>query len=293
VRLDLRTEDAGGGARSLGPWHGALEEDDLGAAEGEGLGRGAAHDPPADDGDPHVWRVPHPAKAASGFRIPAERRLCLVNPMRHTALTQHPDVTYAPFAMYPEGEKEREREELALDAEPPRESVTRLISAHDVSVAHTRPTTPVPSDYLFLSQHMADEGGAHVLALRLESLGTEQAEDPTWAANDNDPAHAEESEEAAKDPRASTIVPRRLSVAPHLKSRMPSLLASIALVPYLRMAPRDISRGTIDHGAACVLALVDGRTSIEQILDTSPMPVPRVLRILSELLERGIVGLKD
>jgi hypothetical protein len=183
-------------------------------------------------------------------------------------------------------------EELSLDEDAPRESVTRLVSAHDVSVAHTRPTTPVPSDYLFLSQHMTDERGAHVLALRLEGLATEQ-DDATWVANDNDPEQVEDSEDAAKDPRASTMVPRRLSVAPHLMSGMPSLLASISLVPYLRMAPRDISRGAIDHGAACVLALVDGRTSIEQILDTSPMQVPRVLRILSELLERGIVGLKD
>jgi hypothetical protein len=208
--------------------------------------------------------------------------------MRHTALTQHPDVTYAALAMGLE--LERAREDLSLDADPPRESVTRLMAAHDGGVANTRPTTPVPSDYLFLSQRHLGEGDgdgddAHVLALRLADLGAEQAEDPASVANDNPVS--------ACDPRASTIVPRRISVAPHLSGGMPSLLASIALVPYLRMAPRDIARGTIDHGAACVLALVDGRTSIEQVLDTSPMPVPRVLRILSELLERGIVGLKD
>src|ERR1700677_3366976 len=132
--------------------------------------------------------------------------------MRHTALTQHPDAPYTPLA--------------PLDVEPPRESVTRLISAHDAGVAHTRPTTPVPSDYLFLSQHLADEGGAHVLALRLADLGADPADDGGWAANDNDPLCVEESEESedAEDPRASTIVPRRISVAPHVSGGMPSLL---------------------------------------------------------------------
>lgn len=207
--------------------------------------------------------------------------------MRHSALSQHPDASYV-AAMSIDAE-------ASLDDDPPRESVTRLISAHDASVAHTRPTTPVPSDYLFLSQHAADEGGAHFLALRLADLGAEPADDATSVANDNLPPsmEVEDGEQLTLDPRASTIVPRRLSVAPPFKGGMPALLASVALVPYLRVAPRDIARGAIDHGSACVLALVDGRSSIEQILDTSPMPVPGVLRILNELLARGIVSLRS
>ena len=93
--------------------------------------------------------------------------------------------------------------------------------------------------------------------------------------------------------RTRTVVPDGEEVDASPRSMgMFSLLASVALVPYLRRAPRDIPRGTIDHAQACVLALIDGRTSIEQILDTSPMPVPRVLRILSHLLDTGVVGLR-
>ena len=201
--------------------------------------------------------------------------------MRQTALSRPPLSS----------EPARFEDALARD-ESPRESLTRLIASPQAvgeggAVAHTRPTTPVPTDYLFLSQR-GMEDGTGTLAGRLADLadeaddGNDPSEDPWSAAFDE-----------ITQTRIRTVVPDGEDVdASPRPAGMFSLLASVALVPYLRRAPRDIPRGTIDHAQACVLALIDGHTSIEQILDTSPMPVPRVLRILSHLLDTGVVGLR-
>ena len=164
------------------------------------------------------------------------------------------------------------REDALARDESPRESLTRLIASPQAvgeggAVAHTRPTTPVPTDYLFLNQRGLEDGTG-ILAGRLADLADE--------GDEGDDGHdvTEDVWSAAFDEITQT------------RTR------TVALVPYLRRAPRDIPRGTIDHAQACVLALIDGRTSIEQILDTSPMPVPRVLRVLSHLLDAGVVGLR-
>jgi hypothetical protein len=204
--------------------------------------------------------------------------------MRQTAVSHPPRSSVPP----------RFEDALAHE-ESPRESLTRLIASPQVlgesgSVAHTRPTTPVPTDYLFLNQRGLEDGTG-ILAGRLADLADE--------GDEGDDGHdvTEDVWSAAFDEitqtRTRTVVPDGEEVDASPRSMgMFSLLASVALVPYLRRAPRDIPRGTIDHAQACVLALIDGRTSIEQILDTSPMPVPRVLRVLSHLLDAGVVGLR-
>jgi hypothetical protein len=53
VELDLRAEDARRCARSFGTGNGALEDDHLRPAVGEGKSGPASHDPGADDRDPH------------------------------------------------------------------------------------------------------------------------------------------------------------------------------------------------------------------------------------------------
>ncbi len=203
--------------------------------------------------------------------------------MRQSALSQPPTPSLPP------------RHDVAANDDAPRETLTRLVAAQPLAelggiAAHTRPTTPVPSDYLFLTQRRPDDVSAGLLAGRLESL----AED-LYDVGDRLPI-VEDAWAGTFDPitETRTVIPDgepANEVTPPSRG-MFSLLSSVALVPYLRRAPGDIPRGTIDHGQACVLALVDGRTTIEQILDTSPMPVPRVLRILRDLLESGVVGLR-
>ncbi len=218
--------------------------------------------------------------------------------MRHAALTSPPRLSPLSPPPAPAHREDDDREAV------PRESLTRLIAAHNVEaslvaspglVAHNRPTTPVPSDYMFLSQHRPDEVYAAVLAGRLEGLADETLEpgERPHAGEDGQQWSFEDFDEITQT-RIKTVIPDGNSSppAPLGSGGMFSLLASVGLVPFLRQAPRDIPRGTIDHGQACVLALIDGRSSIEQLLDTSPMPVPRVLRILNQLLESGVVGLK-
>jgi hypothetical protein len=72
---------------------------------------------------------------------------------------------------------------------------------------------------------------------------------------------------------------------------MSSVLSSISRVPYLRRTPLEIPLASINHAQAFVLALINGQATIAQILDASPLPSPRVLRILNDLLESGIIAL--
>jgi hypothetical protein len=62
-------------------------------------------------------------------------------------------------------------------------------------------------------------------------------------------------------------------------------------VPRLLCMPRDVPLETIDHDEAFVLALIDGRTTIEQIARASAMPMPSVLGILEGLLDSEIITL--
>jgi len=176
----------------------------------------------------------------------------------------------------------------------PRDSVTRLIStqrecpdptAPAASLAHTRPTTPVPSFYLFLTQHTEDEAYAHVLAGRLADLADDPLDLSARAANVDDYSTFE-------TPGPRSLYPAsRSSVPPPIVRGMSSVLSSISRVPYLRRTPLEIPLASINHAQAFVLALINGQATIAQILDASPLPSPRVLRILNDLLESGIIAL--
>jgi hypothetical protein len=47
---------------------------------------------------------------------------------------------------------------------------------------------------------------------------------------------------------------------------------------------------TLDHREGFILSLVDGRSSLETILDASAMPVLDALRIVCELFDARIIG---
>jgi hypothetical protein len=202
------------------------------------------------------------------------------------------------------------RDESLLDLDAPLESVTRLVAAAPreipdaPGVANAHPTMPVPSFYLFLAEHNEDEMAAG-LAAHLEDLGDEAND-----ALDREPANDDPLRVGPSTGTFSVVVPAQpaspVPSAPSVSSisstflpdaspdsdSLFDLLASIARVPYLRRSPREIPRGNIHHAEACVLALIDGRTSIESVLDASSLPIPRVLRILNDLLQREIIGLK-
>jgi hypothetical protein len=70
-------------------------------------------------------------------------------------------------------------------------------------------------------------------------------------------------------------------------------LGSLDRVPVM-VAPFDeLEARTVDHRAGFLLSQVDGATSLETILDVSGMPPLDALRIVRELVRRGIVVLRE
>jgi hypothetical protein len=87
---------------------------------------------------------------------------------------------------------------------------------------------------------------------------------------------------------------------PTLSSMPPSYLApaSLALgsldeVPYVALDPEALRARKLDPQTAFVLALVDGRMTIESVLDVCPLGTHRVLRILGALLGDGIIAMRS
>ncbi|MDB4995869.1 MAG: hypothetical protein JWM74_3301 [Myxococcaceae bacterium] len=63
-------------------------------------------------------------------------------------------------------------------------------------------------------------------------------------------------------------------------------------IPALRV-PREILRSrNLDHQVGFVLSLIDGRSSVEEILDLCPLPAPEVLKMLFDLVEYGTIEVR-
>jgi len=59
------------------------------------------------------------------------------------------------------------------------------------------------------------------------------------------------------------------------------------------VSPEQLGKLSLDHRVGFLLALVDGASPIETILDISAMPAPDVLRIFVELYERGVIAFRE
>ena len=69
-------------------------------------------------------------------------------------------------------------------------------------------------------------------------------------------------------------------------------LGSRAHHPFLCMVREETLRMPLDHWAGFVLSLVDGGTSVDDIIDASSMPEIEVLRLLCELRELGVIDVR-
>jgi hypothetical protein len=63
-------------------------------------------------------------------------------------------------------------------------------------------------------------------------------------------------------------------------------------VLYVAVARRDLMGLVLDHWGGFVLSLVDGVTSVQQILDVAPMPEHDALEVLDQLRERGVIKIR-
>jgi hypothetical protein len=69
-------------------------------------------------------------------------------------------------------------------------------------------------------------------------------------------------------------------------------LGSRSHVPFTR-SPRDVAvRVPLDHWSGFLLSLVDGATSISDLIDVSSLPEVEALRVLCELRERGLIDVR-
>jgi hypothetical protein len=66
-------------------------------------------------------------------------------------------------------------------------------------------------------------------------------------------------------------------------------LGSLDRVPVLVTRFDELDARSVDHRAGFLLSQVDGATTLEEILDVSGMPPLEALRIVRDLVQRGIV----
>jgi hypothetical protein len=66
-------------------------------------------------------------------------------------------------------------------------------------------------------------------------------------------------------------------------------LGTLTSVPIVRFATEEMTTLTVDHRAGFILHLIDGASTIETVLDACGMDRLDALRILHELVERGII----
>ncbi len=76
-------------------------------------------------------------------------------------------------------------------------------------------------------------------------------------------------------------------------ARYVTSIGSLEQVPLLVTPLEEIDPGALDPRAAFVLSQVDGRTSLDAILDVSAMSAVETLRIVWELARREIIAFPD
>ncbi|MCC6746276.1 MAG: hypothetical protein IT371_01375 [Deltaproteobacteria bacterium] len=69
-------------------------------------------------------------------------------------------------------------------------------------------------------------------------------------------------------------------------------LGDLGQTPEVRLAPQEVLWHKLDHRAGFLLAQIDGSISFEDILDVSGMSRFEACRILAQLLEQRVIGLK-
>jgi hypothetical protein len=71
-----------------------------------------------------------------------------------------------------------------------------------------------------------------------------------------------------------------------------SRLGGRTFIPFVAMPSEQAMAVPLDHWAGFVLSLIDGATSIEQVIDASAMPEIEALRVLSDLREQGLIDVR-
>ena len=102
---------------------------------------------------------------------------------------------------------------------------------------------------------------------------------PLPSVSDEIPVEVEEGdfEEAAN----STPTVRALAITADYLSQ----------VPRVAVSPEELNAADLDHREYFLLSLLDGMTSVENLLDICGMPGEEALALLDGLVRRGLVGM--
>jgi len=82
-------------------------------------------------------------------------------------------------------------------------------------------------------------------------------------------------------------------VRSHLHLQYLGIVGDLSAIPVLREAPNDLTRFNLPSEAGFILSLVDGGTSIGQLMSLSGMDAFEALRLIGALLDTGIVGMEE
>jgi hypothetical protein len=96
-------------------------------------------------------------------------------------------------------------------------------------------------------------------------------------------------------PPAMTRPPAAAASAPPASEEEAKLVAqviSLKKIPFLRVTPDALTKLPLDHRAGFVLTMIDGASSIDDLIDASGMSRLDVLRIVVSLIGKGVVGVK-
>lgn len=70
---------------------------------------------------------------------------------------------------------------------------------------------------------------------------------------------------------------------------IPAAVDFFRRVPQLAVSPEELPLLPLDHREGFLVSRVDGRSTIETILDVCAMPAEEALQILESLVERGVL----
>lgn len=96
-----------------------------------------------------------------------------------------------------------------------------------------------------------------------------------------------------------TIPAGRNRAAPAIVKKLPPAASGVgplilpSAVPWLVVTHDDLRRLPLDARAGFVVSLLDGRCTVEMLLDLSGLPEDETLEILRELVRLGAVELRE
>jgi hypothetical protein len=110
-----------------------------------------------------------------------------------------------------------------------------------------------------------------------------------YAVGDFTGAHEIAESILIENPNNSEALRFRESCRDVLIQMYTARLGSTSRIPKLAIATAELQWLSLDHRAGFLLSCVDGRSSIEEILDVSGMPALDAMRILYTLLQQRII----